>query len=149
MSAASRRNPISAASSAHPRGRGKVLVVDDDPIILEVVRERLSDAGFDVYVREEAIGTSQWVGREQPDFLLLDVMMPALSGGELGQLLKRSHATNQTAVILHSSMSLVELQPLVLRTGAIGAIGKTHDGPLFLAEFERLVAQFRARSAHG
>lgn len=127
-----------------PRRRGKVLVVDDDPIILEVVRERLDAAGYDVYVRADALGTSQWVAREQPDFLLLDVMMPALSGGELGQLLKRSNSTNQTAVILHSSMSTESLQPVIDRTGAIGAIGKTHDGAKFMLEFERLAARVKA-----
>jgi DNA-binding response OmpR family regulator len=126
-----------------PRRRGKVLVVDDDPIILEVVRERLDAAGYDVYVRADALGTSQWVAREQPDFLLLDVMMPALSGGELGQLLKRSNSTNQTAVILHSSMSTESLQPVIDRTGAIGAIGKTHDGAKFMLEFERLTARVK------
>lgn len=71
-------------SLSKPRKRGKVLVVDDDPVTLEVVRERLSEAGYDVFVRADAIGTSQWVAREQPDFILLDVMMPALGGGELG-----------------------------------------------------------------
>jgi len=128
-----------------PRRRGKVLVVDDDPIILEVVRERLDAAGYDVYLRADALGTSQWVAREQPDFILLDVMMPALGGGELGQLLKRSNSTNQTAVILHSSMTSSSLQPIIERTGAIGAIGKTHDGAKFMAEFEQLAAQARAK----
>jgi CheY-like chemotaxis protein len=124
-----------------PRRRGKVLVVDDDPVILEVIRERLEAAGYDVYVRADALGTSQWVAREQPDFLLLDVMMPALSGGELGQLLKRSHSTNQTAVILHSSMATASLKPIIERTGAIGAIAKTSDGAQFIAEFERLASR--------
>jgi DNA-binding response OmpR family regulator len=127
-----------------PRRRGKVLVVDDDPVILEVVRERLDVAGFDVYVRADALGTSQWVAREQPDFILLDVMMPALGGAELGQLLKRSHTTNQTAVILHSSMNAAALQPLIQRTGAIGAIRKTHDGAKFIEEFERLTERVKA-----
>jgi DNA-binding response OmpR family regulator len=129
-----------------PRKRGKVLVVDDDPIILEVVRERLDAAGFDVYVRDEALGTSQWVAREQPDFILLDVMMPALSGGELGQLLKRSAATKHTAVILHSSMDAVALRPVIARTGAVGAIGKTPDGAQFIAEFEAIAARVQASS---
>lgn len=120
-------------------------MVDDDPIILEVIRERLSEAGYDVHVRQDAIGTSQWVAREQPDYLLLDVMMPALGGGELGHLLRRSNATNQTAVILHSSMSPESLQPVIERTGAIGAIGKTHDSERFIGEFERLVQQHRVK----
>ena len=137
-------SPKQATSSMEPRRRGKVLVVDDDPIILEVVRERLDEAGYDVYVRADALGTSQWVAREQPDFILLDVMMPALSGGELGQLLKRSTSTNQTAVILHSSMDAASLQAVIERTGAIGAIPKTHDGSKFMLDFERLAAKAKA-----
>jgi DNA-binding response OmpR family regulator len=133
--------------SLQPRRRGKVLVVDDDPIILEVVRERLETAGFDVHVRQEALGTSQWVAREQPDFVLLDVMMPALSGGELGQLLKRSTSTNQTAVILHSSMAGTSLESVIERTGALGAIPKTSDAAAFIAEFELLTS--RARMQNG
>lgn len=133
--------------SMQPRGRGKVLVVDDDPVILEVVRERLDAAGYDVYVRADALGTSQWVAREQPDFILLDVLMPALSGGELGQLLKRSTSTNQTVVILHSSMSVSSLQPVIERTGAVGAISKTHDGVEFIAEFERIVSRVQNAKA--
>lgn len=128
------------------RRPGKVLVVDDDPVTLEVVRERLQEAGYDVHVRADAIGTSQWVAREQPDFLLLDVMMPALSGGELGQLLRRSHTTNQTAVILHSSLSPAALGSVLQRTGAIGVIAKTHDGAKFLEEFERLTQRAKHRA---
>ena len=136
-------SPKQASLSMQPRRRGKVLVVDDDPIILEVVRERLDEAGYDVYVRVDALGTSQRVAREQPDFILLDVMMPALSGGELGQLLKRSNSTNQTAVILHSSMAAASLQSVIERPGAIGAIAKTHDGAQFMLDFERLAAKVK------
>lgn len=141
-------NPASnqASPSTVPRKRGKVLVVDDDPVILEVVRERLEAAGYDVYVREDALGTSQWVAREQPHFLLLDVMMPALSGGELGQLLKRSEATSHTAIILHSSLGAAALRPVMARTGAVGAISKTHDGSKFIAEFEAIAAREHASS---
>jgi len=130
--------------SMQPRKRGKVLVVDDDPIVLEVVRERLDAAGYDVYLRTEAIGTSQWVAREQPDFILLDVMMPALGGADLGHLLRRSHTTNQTVVILHSSMSPESLASAIQRTGAIGVITKTADGAKFIHEFEQLISRASA-----
>ncbi len=143
MSASS---PRPASPSMQPRKRGKVLVVDDDPIILEVIRERLDGAGYDVYVRSDALGTSQWVAREQPDFILLDVLMPALGGGELGQLLRRSHTTNQTAVILHSSLDAAALQPVMQRTGAIGVIPKTHDGSKFLEDFERITHRAKVRT---
>jgi hypothetical protein len=38
-------------------------------------------------------------------------------------------------------MSAASLQPVIERTGALGAIGKTHDGSKFLAEFEQLISR--------
>ena len=77
------------------------LVVDDDPIVLEVAKERLTGLGFEVTTRDQSLGTSTWVLQHRPDFVLLDVMMPALTGGELASVIKR-RAMN-TSVILHSS----------------------------------------------
>ena len=126
-----------------PARKGRVLVVDDDPVILELVRGWLEEAGYAVEVRESALGTTQQVATEQPDVVLLDVMMPALSGGELAQLIRRHHRTSLAAVILHSSLEPQELEALVHKTGALGALAKTSDGERFVAEFDRLVANRR------
>ena len=123
-----------------PARKGRVLVVDDDPVILELVRGWLEEAGYAVEVRESALGTTQQVATEQPDVVLLDVMMPALSGGELAQLIRRHHRTSLASVILHSSLEPEELAALVQKTGALGALAKTSDGERFVAEFDRLVS---------
>ena len=123
--------------------KGKVLVVDDDPITLEVVRERLQRAGYEVSTRGEALGTSHWIARNRPDFVLLDVNMPALAGNELATLLRHNQRTRDICVILHSGLEADELQRLVHATGATGAIEKTADPRAFLAQFERLTTQFR------
>src|SRR5262249_26271874 len=65
--------------------RMRFMVVDDDPVVLEVTRERLSFMGYDVIVRESALGTSAAILRERPDVVLLDVNMPSLSGEQLAQ----------------------------------------------------------------
>lgn len=123
--------------------RGSVLVVDDDPIVLEVVRERLESAGYEVHIREEALGTSQWTAEFQPDIVLLDVNMPALGGTDLAQLLKKRRATKDIAIILHSSIEPAELQGKLRAAGAVGAIQKTGDDRRFLEDFERLAARLR------
>lgn len=112
------------------------LVVDDDPVILEVVRERLEGLGFQVTTRDQSLGTSTWILQHRPDFVLLDVMMPALTGGELASVIKRRAV--HTAVILHSSKSAAELRPLVEKTGALGAISKSVDERRFTDEVLRL-----------
>lgn len=118
-----------------------MLVVDDDPIVLEVTRERLERAGYVVYVREEALGTPQWIADSQPDIVLLDVHMPALTGLDLAQLLRKRRATKDIAIILYSSLDSTELQSKVRATGAVGAIQKSADARRFLEEFERLAAR--------
>lgn len=108
-----------------------VLVVDDDPIVLAVAEERLTKMGYDVTTRDEVLGTSNWIVQHKPWLLLLDIMMPAMSGGELANFLRKRGI--QTHVVLHSSKEMAELQRLVRSTGALGAIPKG----LTDAEFER------------
>jgi CheY-like chemotaxis protein len=124
--------------------RGTVLIVDDDPIVLEVTKERLQGAGYTVYTREEALGTSQWTAEFQPDVILLDVNMPALTGIDLAQLLKKRRATKDVAIILYSSLAVTELQDKLGTTGAVGAIQKTGDARSFLQAFERLVSRLKS-----
>ena len=116
-----------------------VLVVDDDPIILEVVRGLLTEAGYNVLLRDQALGTAELIAREQPDFVLLDVMMPGLSGDRLAAILKRHALTSRVRIILHSSKEHSDLQRIVRETGVLGAIEKTGDGGRFLRDFARLV----------
>ncbi len=127
--------------------RGKVLVVDDDELTLEVAKARLERMGYDVEVRDKALGTLRWISDNEPDFVLLDVMMPALSGDELAILLRRRQLHNKIGVIFYSSRPQAELDSLVRRTGMLGAIRKgTNDGA-FLRQFITLVDRFRARAA--
>jgi CheY-like chemotaxis protein len=120
--------------------RLKVLVVDDDPVLLEIVRDRLEQVGCEVSVRDEALGTTQVVASDHPDVVLLDVRMPALSGTELLQLIRKRPAADRTRIILFSSLDPEELQLLVAKTGADGGLSKGLRPQDFLDEFSRLTA---------
>src|SRR3954469_16275194 len=102
------------------RRMGKVMVVDDDEVVLEVTRERLSAAGYDVVIRQSAIGTMVAILREKPDFVLLDVRMPGLGGDALARLVKSSDPKWRPGIILHSSASKESLAEMAERCGAIG-----------------------------
>jgi len=112
------------------------LVVDDDPVALEVARERLQALGFEVSTRDQALGTASYIVQHRPDFVLLDVMMPALTGGELAQVLKRR--ASHTSVILHSSKPPGELRALAEASGALGSISKALGDREFTQEVLRL-----------
>jgi two-component system, OmpR family, response regulator len=125
--------------------RGLVMVVDDDEIVLEVTRERLQRMGFEVVTRKSAIGTVVASQQEQPDFLLVDVNMPALGGKTLAKLIGAS--SPRPAVILYSSLSRQQLRVMAAEVDAIGAVEKTQSESSFISQFEEcvLIASRRGR----
>jgi CheY-like chemotaxis protein len=120
----------------------KVLVVDDDVVVLELARARLEKMGHEVVTRDSAIGTTAMIIREKPDVVLLDVEMPLVSGDDLMHAIREKRLVNDGdgfPVILYSGTEPSELCQLVKETGALGAIHKARDSAAFAATFERLV----------
>ena len=67
----------------------KILLVDDEPEILEICRDYLKASGFDVVTAKDgALGLSA-ARREKPDLIVLDVMMPEMDGLDLCRHLRR------------------------------------------------------------
>lgn len=120
--------------------KGKILVVDDDAITLKITAARLEQAGFETITRNEALGTTQAITEEQPDLVLMDIRMPALTGDMLTRLIKENPELNKTPIIFHSSEDLAMLQEQAKELGVAGVIAKTDNDALFLAQFERLFA---------
>jgi CheY-like chemotaxis protein len=122
----------------------KVLVVDDDPVILGVTEAVLRDLGHEVVTRDRALGTMAAICQERPDVALIDVEMPGLKGDDLVRIArdKKIVAPGQkTAFILYSGRDPEELKRLVEETGAMGAIDKA-SGPSGLAEqFNEIVSK--------
>ncbi len=123
----------------------KILVIDDDPIVLETLRERLTRRGYHVATRDQALGSTHAVRTERPDMVLLDVMMPVLNGDHLADLLHADPATSDVSIVLHSSKSGAELAGIVEQTRALGAIQKTADAESFLQAFDVLADRHRRR----
>jgi CheY-like chemotaxis protein len=119
--------------------RTKVLVVDDDALSLEVTRARLVSFGYDVVTREDAVGTTAAVARENPDIVLLDVAMPGVSGEALARLISNDPKRKRVAVILHSARDEDDLQRLAVQCRALGGIQKTQNASMFRIRLERLL----------
>ena len=65
---------------------GCVLVVDDDPQILAMLKEALQEDGYDVATARNGIEAMKAVRRRQPDVILLDLMMPVIDGAGFMEL---------------------------------------------------------------
>lgn len=66
----------------------KIMVVDDEPYIARVIKFKLEQEGYEVISANDGQSGLQKIKEEKPDMVLLDVMMPGLSGYEVCQKIK-------------------------------------------------------------
>jgi len=116
--------------------KGKILVIDDDEKVLNIVKRNLESAGYAVFVASSALKMPQIVQRERPDLVLLDVEMPALSGEHVLDLATLFDFLREIPIVLHSAKSDEELQSLVARSQARGYIRKTANAITFVSQVE-------------
>jgi DNA-binding NarL/FixJ family response regulator len=116
----------------------KTMIIDDDEVTLRVLEAALDELGYDVVLRQHALGTMNEIARQRPDVVVLDVRMPGLSGDYLAALLAQTRPG--LTVILHSSVPSDELHRLTRACGATGCIEKTGDPIKFCEQFRRLLS---------
>lgn len=117
----------------------KIMIVDDDKLILEITGDHFEKAGYIVVKRDRALGTSTAVFEEQPDCVLLDVNMPTLSGDELVGLIKENNKKD-IKVFFHSEQDEWSLKKLVEKTGADGFFKKSSDREGLLRMVQRALS---------
>jgi CheY-like chemotaxis protein len=78
----------------------RILVVDDNPDSIAIMRTILETKGYQVLVAASGVEALQQVKDESPDLVLLDVMMPEMSGIEVLQQIKEDAQTGRLPVIL-------------------------------------------------
>jgi PAS domain S-box-containing protein len=106
------------------RAAGTILIVDDNPVNLGVVVEHLEYRGFEVAVAlggEEALERARFL---QPDLILLDVMMPGISGFETCRRLKAMAETRDIPVIFMTALGDVSDKTEGFAAGGVDYVSK-------------------------
>jgi len=106
------------------QNKKKVLMIDDDKLHLYTSKELLQNERIEVVVHSSGFGVTNLVRELQPDLVLLDVNMPALSGDRLAQLLCFDNDTRHVPVVFYSSNDEDSLSSIVNTYGAKGYICK-------------------------
>jgi len=81
----------------------KVLVIDDDEAVLDVMKEALIYEGFEVKIADKADDIQSMISTYSPDLLLIDYILNGINGGEICHQLKESNITGKLPVIIVSA----------------------------------------------
>ena len=80
--------------------RDKILLIEDEPDIAEVLQYNLEKEGFDVETARRGDTGLDVIRRDNPDLVLLDLMLPGIDGLELTRLLKRDPSTSRLPIVM-------------------------------------------------
>jgi diguanylate cyclase (GGDEF)-like protein len=112
-----------AVPAVSPERRPTILVVDDEPLYLELIADILGD-DFKILVADEGMTGMEIAANDVPQLILLDLMMPVIDGFEVYRCLKADPRTREIPVIFITGMGDVATETLGLKMGAVDYINK-------------------------
>jgi len=115
----------------------KILVVDDNPHILEAVELVLDTEGYDVKTVTKSEGVEDEIKAYNPDLILLDLLLSGRNGEEITHLLKADKSTKSIPIVIISAHPTAE--KTAKDAGADGFIAKPFDINDLLQKIESLI----------
>ena len=110
-----------------------ILLVDDDPVIIRIYRDGLVKQGFAVRVAADGLAAITLVREESPDVVVLDLMMPKLSGADFLKFLRGQPALKAVKVVVLCNSYMNELGREAARAGVDRGLLKVRCTPPLLA----------------
>jgi DNA-binding response OmpR family regulator len=118
-----------------------IMIIDDCKVVLAMVSDFLASAGYRVSTAEDGVYSNGLIySRTPPDLILLDIMMPLMSGERKTQLLKSRDKSRNIPVLLISSKEERELSAIVTASGADGYLVKPFTADQLVFAVQSLLA---------
>lgn len=118
----------------------KILVVDDEPDILQLTTLRLQAGGFQVVTASAGPEALDKARREKPDLIVLDLMLPGLNGYEICTMLKQDTRYQEIPIILFTAKAQEKDEKLGMECGANAYLRKPFKGEELEQKIQSLLA---------
>lgn len=115
------------------RSLGRILIIDDSPINLDLLNKTLTRAGFEVAAANTGLTGLEWLESNETDLILLDIIMPGIDGFETCDLLKKNLWTKDIPIIFMTALNDSKDRVKGLSLGAVDYITKPFEKEEVLA----------------
>jgi two-component system alkaline phosphatase synthesis response regulator PhoP len=125
----------------------KVLIADDEPDILEILKYNLLKEGYQVVTAKDGDEAIEKAKMFNPDLIVLDIMMPRKNGVEVCEILRLLPAFKSTLILFLTALSDEATQIRGLETGADDYISKPISPKVFLSKISSLFRRLNKNEA--
>jgi PleD family two-component response regulator len=119
--------------------RQKILVVDDDPTTLKIISHFLQKENYRVSTSLSGVDGLKKAFKEDPDLIILDIMMPDLNGFQFLSIYRKDEENVQTPVVILSSLSEETDMLKGLGIGAIDYVTKPFSPQVLMAKIKKAI----------
>jgi predicted signal transduction protein with EAL and GGDEF domain/AmiR/NasT family two-component response regulator len=123
----------------------RVLVADDDAVALLVAQAALEDAGFEVLGAEDGSAAVALFAQQNPDCVILDVMMPGMDGYEACRTIRATPAGGDTPILIMTSRDDLDAVVRAYESGATDFTSKGISSRLLIERVRFLLRESRSR----
>jgi len=117
----------------------KVLLIEDDPFLVDIYITKLKEAGLSVEAAMDGEEGFQKIKEEVPDLILLDIVLPNINGWEFLRKVKRDERLKNLKVIILSNLGQKEEVEKGLKLGAVKYLIKAHYTPSEVVEIVKQI----------
>ena len=119
--------------------RKKILIIEDSIEIVKVMEIRLKSTGFDTVVAYDGAKGWEMVKNENPDLVILDLILPVVDGYEVCKLIKGNKQTEKIPVLIVSAKAMIKDLDKGFGVGADDYIIKPYDWDNLLTKIHKLL----------
>ncbi len=122
-------------------GKNKILVVDDETQLVEMVMMRLEANDYEVVTAADGQEALSQAKHEKPDLMILDLMLPKMDGYKVCGLLKKDSKFSRMPIIIFSARAQAEDKKLAEEMGADAYMTKPFEPQALLAKISELLGK--------
>jgi len=112
----------------------KIVLVEDDPFLIDIYTLKIKEAGFEVQAVEDGDKALSALEKEKPDLLLLDIVLPNCDGWEVLKRVREKEQFKDLPVIILSNLGQKQEVEKGLDLGAVKYLIKAHYTPTEVVE---------------
>src|SRR3954451_17477623 len=128
--------------------KSKILVVDDEPDVVQLIEYNLKGAGYDVITAQDGEEALKKARSSSPDLIILDLMLPQIEGLDVCKILRRDATTADIPIVMLTAKASEPDRVLGLELGADDYVTKPFSPRELVLRAKRLLRTESPRAQH-